>query len=151
MYSATKPLFCCVFFSTSHTASAVSNGVNLQVKWSRNVCHNAPNGMLPCCISSKYGGAHVCASPSIRLRTAWIHCSGTMVQVFVATSNVFRGAPCKVAKLWNAARKCLASALPPLPSHGFGHCYGRLAVVSDLDDGGFALNVDKELRGSAVL
>jgi hypothetical protein len=30
-------------------------------------------------------------------------------------------------------------------------CYGRLAVVSDLDDGGFALNVDKELRGSAVL
>jgi hypothetical protein len=31
------------------------------------------------------------------------------------------------------------------------HCYGRLAVVSDLDDGGFALNVDKELRGSAVL
>jgi hypothetical protein len=33
----------------------------------------------------------------------------------------------------------------------FGSCYGRLAVVSDLDDGGFALNVDKELRGSAVL
>jgi hypothetical protein len=32
-----------------------------------------------------------------------------------------------------------------------GLCYGRLAVVSDLDDGGFALNVDKELRGSAVL
>jgi hypothetical protein len=31
------------------------------------------------------------------------------------------------------------------------NCYGRLAVVSDLDDGGFALNVDKELRGSAVL
>jgi hypothetical protein len=31
------------------------------------------------------------------------------------------------------------------------HCYGRLAVVSDVDDGGFALNVDKELRGSAVL
>jgi hypothetical protein len=30
-------------------------------------------------------------------------------------------------------------------------CYGRLAVVSDVDDGGFALNVDKELRGSAVL
>jgi hypothetical protein len=30
-------------------------------------------------------------------------------------------------------------------------CYGRLAVVFDLDDGGFALNVDKELRGSAVL
>jgi hypothetical protein len=30
-------------------------------------------------------------------------------------------------------------------------CYGRLAIVSDLDDGGFALNVDKELRGSAVL
>jgi hypothetical protein len=30
-------------------------------------------------------------------------------------------------------------------------CYGRLAVVSDLDDGGFALNVNKELRGSAVL
>jgi hypothetical protein len=30
-------------------------------------------------------------------------------------------------------------------------CYGRLAVVSDLDGGGFALNVDKELRGSAVL
>jgi hypothetical protein len=30
-------------------------------------------------------------------------------------------------------------------------CYGRLAVVSDLDDGGFALNVEKELRGSAVL
>jgi hypothetical protein len=30
-------------------------------------------------------------------------------------------------------------------------CYGRLAVVSDMDDGGFALNVDKELRGSAVL
>jgi hypothetical protein len=26
------------------------------------------------------------------------------------------------------------------------HCYGRLAVVSNLDDGGFALNVDKELR-----
>jgi hypothetical protein len=32
-----------------------------------------------------------------------------------------------------------------------GCCYGRLAVVSDVDDGGFALNVDKELRGSAVL
>jgi ankyrin repeat protein len=32
-----------------------------------------------------------------------------------------------------------------------GLCYGRLAVVSDVDDGGFALNVDKELRGSAVL
>jgi hypothetical protein len=31
------------------------------------------------------------------------------------------------------------------------HCYGRLAIVSDLDNGGFALNVDKELRGSAVL
>jgi hypothetical protein len=31
------------------------------------------------------------------------------------------------------------------------YCYGRLAVVSDVDDGGFALNVDKELRGSAVL
>jgi hypothetical protein len=31
------------------------------------------------------------------------------------------------------------------------YCYGRLAVVSNLDDGGFALNVDKELRGSAVL
>jgi hypothetical protein len=31
------------------------------------------------------------------------------------------------------------------------YCYGRLAVVSDLDDGGFALNVDKELRGSAML
>jgi hypothetical protein len=30
-------------------------------------------------------------------------------------------------------------------------CYGRLAVVSDVDDGGFALNVDNELRGSAVL
>jgi hypothetical protein len=30
-------------------------------------------------------------------------------------------------------------------------CYGRLAVVSDVDDGGFALNVDKELRGSAML
>jgi hypothetical protein len=30
-------------------------------------------------------------------------------------------------------------------------CYGRLAVVSDLDGVGFALNVDKELRGSAVL
>jgi hypothetical protein len=30
-------------------------------------------------------------------------------------------------------------------------CYGRLAVVSDVDDGGFALNVNKELRGSAVL
>jgi hypothetical protein len=30
-------------------------------------------------------------------------------------------------------------------------CYGRLAVVSDVDDGEFALNVDKELRGSAVL
>jgi hypothetical protein len=30
-------------------------------------------------------------------------------------------------------------------------CYGRLAVVSDLDGWGFALNVDKELRGSAVL
>jgi hypothetical protein len=30
-------------------------------------------------------------------------------------------------------------------------CYGRLAVVSDVDDWGFALNVDKELRGSAVL
>jgi hypothetical protein len=30
-------------------------------------------------------------------------------------------------------------------------CYGRLAVVSDVDDGGFALNVDKELRGYAVL
>jgi hypothetical protein len=30
-------------------------------------------------------------------------------------------------------------------------CYGRLAVVSDVDDGGFALNVDKELRGSSVL
>jgi hypothetical protein len=26
-------------------------------------------------------------------------------------------------------------------------CYGRLAVVSDVDDGGFALNVDKELEG----
>jgi hypothetical protein len=24
-------------------------------------------------------------------------------------------------------------------------CYGRLAVVSDVDDGGFALNVDKEM------
>jgi hypothetical protein len=33
----------------------------------------------------------------------------------------------------------------------YTQCYGRLAVVSDLDDGGFALNVDKELRGSAVL
>jgi hypothetical protein len=32
-----------------------------------------------------------------------------------------------------------------------GGCYGRLAVVSDVDDGGFALNVDKELRRSAVL
>jgi hypothetical protein len=30
-------------------------------------------------------------------------------------------------------------------------CYGRLAVVSDVDDGGFVLNVNKELRGSAVL
>jgi hypothetical protein len=30
-------------------------------------------------------------------------------------------------------------------------CYGRLAVVSNVDDGGFALNVDKELRGSAML
>jgi hypothetical protein len=30
-------------------------------------------------------------------------------------------------------------------------CYGRLAIVSDVDDEGFALNVDKELRGSAVL
>jgi hypothetical protein len=30
-------------------------------------------------------------------------------------------------------------------------CYGRLAVVSDVDGVGFALNVDKELRGSAVL
>jgi hypothetical protein len=30
-------------------------------------------------------------------------------------------------------------------------CYGRLAIVSDVDDGGFALNVDNELRGSAVL
>jgi hypothetical protein len=36
-------------------------------------------------------------------------------------------------------------------SHGYPRCYGRLAVVSDMDDGGFALNVDKELRGSAVL
>jgi ankyrin repeat protein len=35
--------------------------------------------------------------------------------------------------------------------HFAAACYGRLAVVSDLDDGGFALNVDKELRGSAVL
>jgi hypothetical protein len=34
---------------------------------------------------------------------------------------------------------------------GLSRCYGRLAVVSDVDDGGFALNVDKELRGSAVL
>jgi hypothetical protein len=32
-----------------------------------------------------------------------------------------------------------------------GECYGRLAVVSEVDDGGFALNVDNELRGSAVL
>jgi hypothetical protein len=32
-----------------------------------------------------------------------------------------------------------------------GLCYGRLAVVSDVDDEGFALNVDNELRGSAVL
>jgi hypothetical protein len=32
-----------------------------------------------------------------------------------------------------------------------GLCYGLLAVVSDVDDGGFALNVDNELRGSAVL
>jgi hypothetical protein len=46
---------------------------------------------------------------------------------------------------------------PSLPTRvevdasGFATCYGRLAVVSDLDDGGFALNVDKELRGSAVL
>jgi hypothetical protein len=30
-------------------------------------------------------------------------------------------------------------------------CYGRLAVVSDVDNEGFALNVDKELRGSAML
>jgi hypothetical protein len=30
-------------------------------------------------------------------------------------------------------------------------CYGRLAVMSDVDNGGFSLNVDKELRGSAVL
>jgi hypothetical protein len=36
-------------------------------------------------------------------------------------------------------------------AHPDPHCYGRLAVVSDVDDGGFALNVDKELRGSAVL
>jgi hypothetical protein len=36
-------------------------------------------------------------------------------------------------------------------SHGYPRCYGRLAVVSNVDDGGFALNVDKELRGSAVL
>jgi hypothetical protein len=26
-------------------------------------------------------------------------------------------------------------------------CYGRLAVVSDVDDGGFALNVDKGIEG----
>jgi hypothetical protein len=30
-------------------------------------------------------------------------------------------------------------------------CYGRLAVVSDVDGWGFALNVDKELGRSAVL
>jgi hypothetical protein len=41
--------------------------------------------------------------------------------------------------------------LPPTIPQVPPSCYGRLAVVSDLDDGGFALNVDKELRGSAVL
>jgi hypothetical protein len=54
----------------------------------------------------------------------------------------------------------IASTLPNLSSLGIAQafsrharhkCYGQLAVVSDLDDGGFALNVDKELRGSAVL
>jgi hypothetical protein len=39
-----------------------------------------------------------------------------------------------------------------IPDYDAHHiCYGRLAVVSNVDDGGFALNVDKELRGSAVL
>jgi hypothetical protein len=37
------------------------------------------------------------------------------------------------------------------PPNIYCGCYGRLAIVSDVDDGGFALNVDKELRGSAVL
>jgi hypothetical protein len=39
-------------------------------------------------------------------------------------------------------------ALPPLLlTLLFPHlcCYGRLAVVSDVDDGGFALNVDKRV------
>jgi hypothetical protein len=45
-----------------------------------------------------------------------------------------------------AFAKRMGLGLQELPT-----CYGRLAVVSDVDDGGFALNVDKELRGSAVL
>jgi hypothetical protein len=30
--------------------------------------------------------------------------------------------------------------------YGGADCYGRLAVVSDVDDGGFALNVDKRVE-----
>jgi hypothetical protein len=32
-------------------------------------------------------------------------------------------------------------------SSSLGWCYGRLAVVSDVDGGGFALNVDNENEG----
>jgi hypothetical protein len=48
-------------------------------------------------------------------------------------------------------RRCLDGHLRRVIYDLVAFCYGRLAVVSDLDDGGFALDVDKELRGSAVL
>jgi hypothetical protein len=44
-----------------------------------------------------------------------------------------------------------ASTAGPLASSKGTHCYGRLAVMSDVDDGGFALNVDKRVERSAVL
>jgi hypothetical protein len=38
----------------------------------------------------------------------------------VVASNTLRDVPCADAKLWKAAKKCLASALPPFPSQAFG-------------------------------
>jgi hypothetical protein len=45
----------------------------------------------------------------------------------------------------SSARGCIAvQGLGKYAQEG-RNCYGRLAVVSDVDDGGSALNVDKEL------
>jgi hypothetical protein len=64
---------------------------------------------------------------------------------------------CQVLLMSHAFKKAISRKPAPNKNRAYvphiyqPACYGRLAVVSDLDDGGFALNVDKELRGSAVL